>query len=252
MKNSLRYGMPLLAGLNLLCQHAAGQASRPDSSLVAAAIYRLGQRYTTAIGSESRLYNGPEYVDYVLPGTQGHRFFGTAEARPASISYAGHTYTGVPLRYDLVRGQLVVLAPGSGLALQLLNERVAGFSLDGHSFIRLVTDSSGNSPVRTGFYDLLVDGPVQLLASHHKTLERRAGERSVESEITARDTYFLHKDQHYYPLAKATELFRLFPKDKAALRQFSKDNKLSFRAEAREQSLSALVRYQATLAKSSP
>ncbi len=252
MKNSLRYGLPLLVVLNLLSQHAVGQAPGPDSSLVATATYRLGQRYSTDIGAASHLYNGPEYVDYVRPGTQGHRYFAATEARPASISYAGHTYVGVPLRYDLVRGQLVLLAPGGALAMRLLNEQVASFSLSGHYFIRLVTDSSGRSPIRTGFYDLLVEGPVRLLASHRKTLQQRSGESKVESEITAHDEYFLYKDQHYYPLAKAADVLRLFPKDKAALRQFSKDNNLNFNAEGREQALAALVRYQATLAKSSP
>lgn len=252
MKHRLRDGVLLLVVLTLLSQHATGQAWKADSSLVTAATFHLAQRYNTAIGAESRLYNGPEYVDYVRPGTQGHRFFASSEAQPASISYAGHTYAGVPLRYDLVRGQLVLPAPGGGLTMRLLNEQVTSFSLSGHTFIRLVADSSRSSPIRTGFYDLLVEGPVRLLASHHKTLQRRAGEAGVESEITAYDEYFLYKDQQYYPLAKAAEVFRLFPKNKVALRQFSKDNNLNFNAEGREQALSALVRYQATLAKASP
>ncbi|MGI4887414.1 MAG: hypothetical protein ACRYFR_20845 [Janthinobacterium lividum] len=181
--------------------------------------------------------------------TKGQPFFAANKVRTAAVTYGGHTYANVPLRYDLVRGQLVLTAPGGGREMTLLNEQVTRFVLDGHSFIRLAIDSIGNAPLRAGFYDLLVEGPVRLLALRRKTFQKRATNEGMESEITASDAYFVGKDRRYYPVDKAAELLRLFPDDKAALRDYIQNNHLNFKAESREQALVALVRYQATLAR---
>lgn len=231
-----------------LGQRVMGQSTRADSSLLVAAKRSLNHHYTSTLGDESRLYNGPEYISYVRHNTQGHRFFGPDTAQAAAITYGGHTYANVPLRYDLVRGQLVVTAPGGALTLLLVNEQVTRFAMGGHSFVRLVADSSGSSPVRTGYYDLLVDGPVQLLAARHKTYLNRPRAEGVESTITASNNYFLCKEHRYYPVNKAGELLRLFPEKRVALRQYIKSNGLKFNLDKREQALVALVRYQATLA----
>jgi hypothetical protein len=244
-------GLGLLLALGLarpaLAQRAALPA-RPDSSLVAAATHTLAQRYAAGLGYESGLYNGPLYTDYVRAGTQGHRFFGTSAPQSASLTYGGRPYEGVPLRYDLIRDQLVLTAPTGSQEMTLVSELVSGFVLDGHVFTRLEVDSSAGAPVRTGFYEVLVEGPARLVAAHHKTLQRRSSAGRVESEITASDAYFVEKNRRYYAVEKAGALLSLFPEHKAALRQYSRTNHLSFRPDARAQALAALVRYEATLA----
>lgn len=244
MRNLLFTGLALL--LLGLPRPGLGQSRPSDSTLVATAERRLHQQYTRAVGAESRLYNGPEYVSYLLPHTQGQPFFITAQALPATITYAGSVYTGVPLRYDLVRGQLVLSAP-SGREMSLVNEQVTRFELGEHTFIRLSADSAKAGLARSGFYELLVEGPVQLLAAHHKTLEKRSSAGRVESEITAKDEFLVRKDRRYYPVGNAAALQRLFPARKAALRQYIKEHKLVFGADERAYALSELVRYLASL-----
>lgn len=238
----------LILGLG---QRAQAQQAVADSSLLAAARHRLQQEYARGLGYALELYNGPEYLSDLPRNTQGHPFFSSRQAQPATITYGGYSYAGVPLRYDLLRKQLVLTAPGGGRDLTLVNEEVTRFTLGGHSFVRLVVDSS-SSAVRTGFYEVLVDGPVRLLAAHHKALQKRSTAEGVESEITTRDDYFLVQSQRYYPVAKAADVLRLFPQHKAALRQFASDNHLNFKPEGRALALVELVRYQATLAPASP
>lgn len=223
-------------------QPVFGQSRPSDSTLVATAERRLQQQYGRAIGAESRLYNGPEYVEYVPPQTKGQPFFLTAEAQPATITYGGNVYPGVPLRYDLVRAQLVLSTP-LGREMRLLNEQVTRFELGGHAFVRLALDSTQASLAKPDFYEVLVEGPVQLLAAHHKTLQERTAADHVEREITAKDAFFVRKNQRYYPVDNAAALQRLFPARKAALRQYGKEHKLSFRAAERADALSELVRY---------
>ena len=223
-----------------------GQRRPSDSTLVATAERRLQQQYTRAIGAEARLYNGPEYVNYVPPHTQGQPFFLTDQAQPATITYAGNGYSGVPLRYDLVRGQLVLASP-LGREMSLVNEQVTRFELGEHVFVRLALDSTQAAPAKFDFYEVLVAGPVQLLAAHRKTLQQRAAADHVEREITARDAFFVRKDRRYYPVENAGALQQLFPARKAALKQYSKAHKLRFKAEERAAALRELVRYLGSL-----
>ncbi|MEJ7664702.1 MAG: hypothetical protein WKG07_36895 [Hymenobacter sp.] len=222
-------------------QPVFGQSRPSDSTLVATAERRLQQQYGRAIGAESRLYNGPEYVEYVPPQTRA-AFFLTAEAQPATITYGGNVYAGVPLRYDLVRAQLVLSTP-LGREMRLLNEQVTRFELGAHAFVRLALDSTQASLAKPDLYEVLVEGPLQLLAAHHKTLQELNGGGPRGKEITAKDAFFVRKNQRYYPVDNGAALRRLFPARKAALRQYGKEHKLSFRAEERADALSELVRY---------
>lgn len=247
MKSILLNALSILIALGL-SHRAAGQLAPPDTALLAAASGRLSQQYTSSRGRELGLYNGPEYRDYVQGNTQGSLFFAHDNAQPATLVYAGHTYANVLLRYDLLRDQLVLAAPGSSRQLRLVSEQVARFTLSGHSFIRLVVDSSASSPVRTGFYDLLVEGPVRLLAAHRKIRQQSSRAEGVQRELLARDDYFVYKGHRYYPVGKGADVVRLFPQYKVALRQYMQDNQLNFKPEGRELALAALVRYLASLA----
>ncbi|WP_375416495.1 hypothetical protein [uncultured Hymenobacter sp.] len=225
---------------------AHGQAT--DSSAWATAASTLRQRYAAGLRYDSRLYDGPEYVNYVKGYVRGHPFFESAEEQEATIVYGGATYVGVPLRYDLLRGQLVLAHPPSGQQLRLVNEKVARFRLGGHTFIRLVADSNAQeSVIRTGFYDLLVEGRTQLLAFRRKSAQARNTAEGREGEISQKNEFFLQAEGRYYSVTSAKQVLRLLPADKAALRQFSRAQKLKFSEASREQSLVALLRYYDSL-----
>ena len=227
----------------LLANKALGQAVGPDSSALAA----LGQRYAAARGAESRLYNGPAYAGYTAPFVKGQPFFESAAPQLATVDYDGNTYADVPLRYDLVLGQLVLQVPSGVTEMYLVNEKVARFALGGHTFVRLVADAAG-SPAPTGYYDLLVEGPVRVLAARRKDVQTRATFEGMQGEISQIDEVFIYKDRRYYPVSKAKELLRLFPESKGPLRAYIRAQKLPFNAAGREPSIAAVVRYYATLA----
>jgi len=246
---TILYGL----GAGLLGTPALGQAVvSPDSSARLAAAGSLRQHYAQTLRYESRLYDGPEYVSTVRHYVVGHPFFGSAEPQPATIEYGGATYPGVSLRYDLLHDQLVLPAPQGGLHLRLVNENVTRFQVGGHTFIRLAGTDSAGVLARPGFYDLLVDGPVQLLALRRKDLQERSTAGGMEGEITQKDEFFIYRGRRYYPAAKAGAVLALFPENKAALRKYIRAQKLKFSPARREEALVALIRYQATLAAPTP
>lgn len=236
------------ASILLLGLSGAARGQAADSSALTATASTLRQRYAAGRSFDSRLFNGPEYVEYVKSYVRGHPFFGSAEAQEGAITYGGATYAGVPLRYDLLRGQLVLSHPPSSQQLRLVNEQVARFSLSGHTFVRLVADSTAqDSPLRTGFYDLLVEGPVRLLAARRKDLQERNTGEGQEGEISQKNEFFLEKDNRTYPVGSAKAVLRLLPESKAALRQYVRAQRLKFGDASREQSLVLLLKYYASL-----
>ncbi|RYY13801.1 MAG: hypothetical protein EOO36_15260 [Cytophagaceae bacterium] len=226
---------------------AAAQTSATDTTRLVAA-NGLRQQYAHALRDTYGLYSGPAYTNYVRPGTVGHRFFATPDEQPATIVYGGQTYAGVPARYDLVRDQLVLTAQSRTSELRLVSERVARFTLGGHTFVHLSAASVAGSPLRPGFYDLLVAGPVAVLASRRKKYDERTENSLIVSEILDRRTdYFIRQGGRYYEVSKAGDVLRLFPKQRAVLREYAQTHNLQFDEAGREAALVELVRYQATL-----
>jgi hypothetical protein len=246
MKMLLLCGLGTLLGLPALAQTAA-----PDTSLLAATT-SLRQQYAHALRDESGLYSGPVYVNYVRPGTLGHRFFDSNEPQAATITYGGVRYADVVARYDLVRDQVVLSAQGGTLDLSLVKERVARFTLGGHTFVRVAADSATGLPERPAFYELLVPGPVRVLAAYRKKYSEHLEGRRIVGEVTARTDYFIQKDGRGYPVSKLGDMLRLFPQHKVALRSYAQTNKLAFDEAGRAAALVALMRYQATLGAATP
>ncbi|MGI4872218.1 MAG: hypothetical protein ACRYFX_13710 [Janthinobacterium lividum] len=236
----------LLCGLGpLLALPTLGQTVRADTSLLAAT-NSLHQHYASVLRDESGLYSGPAYVNYVRPGTPGHRFFDSDKPQTATITYGGIIYAGVRARYDLVRDQVVLSAQGGTADLSLVTERVACFTLGSHTFVRLSSDSALGLPERN-FYDLLVTGPVRVLASRRKKYEETLQDGHIVSELAARTDYFLVQAGRSYPVSKLGDVLRQFPQQRAALRSYARANQLEFDEARREAAIVALVQYRATL-----
>jgi len=235
-----------LAALLLGARAACAQQPAADTSQTVLA--SLQQRYTATQGYNLRLYNGPEYVNYVRRYVKGHQFFGTDELQPATIDYDGATYPGIPLRYDLVRGQAVLKAPLGALDLRLVNEHLTRFTLAGHTFVRLLPTANNGLPAAIEFYDLLLDGSTPVLVARSKKVLESMTPEGARGEVVERNEVFIGKAGHYYLVSKASAVLRLFPENKAALRKYVKDKALKFNLQNRESSINELMRYQRTLA----
>jgi hypothetical protein len=240
----------LAAGLTLLlCSPVLGQARAVDSTLVLAR-QAATAAYLEAVALESHVYNGPEYLNYDLSYMQGHQFFRDDEEVPGEIWYGGVRYAGVPLRYDIHRDQLVLTHPTSALMLQLINEQVQGFTIHGATFIRLHKDSLAAGTGKTGFYQVLADGPVKLLARRYKDMQETTTREGMTGEFRAIDRFFLLQDNNLVPVKRKKDMFKALASQRKALQQLVAAEKLAFgRNRNREGSLVALTRRYNELVK---
>ncbi|QJX48868.1 hypothetical protein HMJ29_18915 [Hymenobacter taeanensis] len=233
----------------LVCRTGYGQTGSAEVS-VSTNITTLKKQYEQSINLNSRLYNGPEYVFYdkLYRTKQGHQFFNEPELKPGEILYDGQRYSNIPLLYDTHLDQVVSTLPSNAITYRLINEKIQAFTLQNHTFVRLVAPPTPKTPIITGFYDLLFDGNAKLFAKREKSLEKRAEQNSVKIIFLESINYFIYKDNTYYPITSLNNFVSLFPENKASLQKYARTNKLKFNKANREVSLVKLAQYNASLA----
>ena len=240
----------LVTGAALLYGPTAhAQVPGPEARLPAAA-EALKQEYGAAAISYPYLYNGPEYADYTRKyhTRAGHQFYLQPEVLPGSANYNDREFPNVRLQYDLVRDQVVLSQPGNPLMLRLIDEKVRAFSVDGHRFVRLVADSAGI--IRTGYYELLADGPVQVLAKRTKTMYEHLNKPYVDVSFVEASRLYMQKAGRYYAVRSKGTVLRLFADRSAEMQQYLKAHRLRFDKTARESTVAELTRYYNELALS--
>ena len=181
------------------------------------------------------IYNGKEYLFYTFK-MEGDPFFGTGIYGDGSVnfvegwvSYNGRKYGLVPLLFDLVRDQLVVLSPDKKTPIVMHNEFVDSFSIFGHTFIALNEDHKQNL-YNTGFYDLLYNGQrVQFLERHVKLLNPRIQGTTMTTIFQSKNRFYIHKNGLYYLVSGKKDMFRVFSDHLRELKKVMRQNHLKLR-----------------------
>jgi hypothetical protein len=191
------------------------------------------------------VFNGKEYVDFDSY-IKGHQKFESEDWEEGSIEYDGIRYENIPMFYDLVKQEVVVQHYDLYYKITLLNERITRFSLLGHTFTRLVADTTTSPVIRTGIYDQLYDGKVKMLVKRAKIIYETLSPQGREQEFLSQDGYFLWKDGVYYPVKSKKSVLNVFKNQKKALQKYLRENRIVFK-ENREKAMAKMAAYYDTL-----
>lgn len=203
--------------------------------------------YNSSTKRQSLLFNGSEYKESDVEA-QGHPYFGNEYMEEGSIHYEDELYSHIPMLYDVVKDRIIIEHydhTGRGVKLILHEERIKSFSLEGHNFIRISNDSLNNS-LKPGFYHLLYDGLVKVLAKRRKTVSETLDQRGVETSYEIKDYYLILRDDVYYSLSGRSSILRILKDKKKLLTQFIREARLDFR-NSKEDAIVRTVKYYDTL-----
>src|SRR5687768_1130670 len=106
--------------------------------------------YYDAMGEQSPLYNGREYVEYSGTIQVGHPFYNTTEFSKGSITYEGMVFNDAMILYDIVKDKVIIRHFNQIFRIDLPVEKIQDFRVLDHHFIRLYPDSTGI--IEEGFY----------------------------------------------------------------------------------------------------
>ena len=200
--------------------------------------------FNTALGEESPLYNGPEYYFY-SPVIKGNAYVFDANAfNPGSVFYDGIKYSSVPMLYDIYKDEVVVLLYNNFSKFTLVKPRVQWFNLLDHHFVNVNADTLGiNSPLKSGYYDELYKGKLQVLVRREKSQQNNSnGMGILETYFSATRDIFLRKNNAYYPVGSAGTLLNILKDRKKELQQYIKTNGIKFRSDP-EQAMVRIASY---------
>lgn len=245
--------LPLASLLTTFLLLAGGNASQaqsqppppPAAAYAAPAPAAARQIYTAADPISSLLYNGPEYVNYAMryAARVGHQFFLTPEPQPGSALYRAQPFDNLQLQYDVVLDQVVIKQPTSPLTLRLVNEKLDRFTIAGHRFEKLQADTTAGGLAATGYYEVLAEGPVQLLARRAKRQLERIESRVVRAEFVKADRLYAYRNGRYYPFNSKSAVQKLLADREPEIRAYMRQNKLKLNKKQFENSVLALVSY---------
>jgi hypothetical protein len=222
-------GLLLLACCSYTCVTIA-QTTTADTSNYAIAVQNAILAYHQYLSPQTSLYNGSEYVDYAYTITEGIPFFETSLFNIGSVEYNSMLYQNVPILYDEVLGEVVIQDTYGRGKIILNTEKVTAFNLLNHHFVRLSPDSTGKSPIRTGFYDVLYQGNISVYRRQFKKiLETITVSEGIRRTISIQDGYFIKKGTVYYVVSNKHDVLNITTDKKKEVQQFIRKNKLNIR-----------------------
>ena len=211
----------------LLISPISYSQNNSDTSFVSALKYMKGT-YTTVINDESNLINGREDVNYNYK-LIGHPYFEDRDWKAGKVHFDGSLYENVLLSYNLLTQQLIVKHFESYYRIELIKDKVADFSIPGHHFINLKNISSKVDGLDPGYYDLLSDGKIKVLARYRKEIHESVNSDRVERTVVSTTHYFVLKNSIYHRINNKASLLSLFNERKKEIKN-NTDNPPHYKA----------------------
>ncbi|MGH2648288.1 MAG: hypothetical protein ACRDE8_12000 [Ginsengibacter sp.] len=191
--------------------------------------------YNNYTDGNAPVYNGIDYL-YFTYRMHGDPFFESGDLTNGWVSYKGLMYSPLSIKYDIVRNQVAILLPDSNSRVVPDNEFIDSFSLAKHTFINLKEDYVQNL-YNTGFYDVLFNGHIQVVARRIKIMSDVIEDDAVIKIYTPSDHFYIHKEGIYYLVSNKKEVFRLFTNRKHQVKKLMRQQHIKFRRKDFENSL---------------
>ena len=219
-----------LSGL-FLFQRINAQTYLTDSAFYNQTVNNTVFFYINSLGKTTHLFNGSEYI-FNNHGVANHPFFGASQPVKGTIFYDGTLYPDVSISYDLSRDEVFINNnPGQDFNLKLITERIKYFSILNHVFVRINQDNNtkGYAPV-AGFYDLLYNGKITVLAKRKKQIEQ-AFKAEDSLRFVQYDEYLVKKNNIYYSVDSKSSLLNVFHDQKDKMKKYYRKSDLNFKKD---------------------
>jgi len=231
-----------LSSFLLISSVVFGQGTASDTAFLTKANTYARNIYSQSIGDQAGLYNGVEYRGFPIRNTdEGHPFFLSDDWIEGSVIYDGEEYSGVAIQYDIINDKVVIEQPYSHFKLELISEKIKSFSLPGHAFVRLLQNTNDSS-LSTGFYEVLYNGSVKVLAKRRKHTNQILDPGKITIQYIENDKLFIYKKGRFYTVKSKLSALSVFNDLKKEIRKFIRKNNINFRKE-RDHSMVLVARF---------
>ena len=241
MRRIFALGMLLL----LAALTVAYPQSSADTTFLRTAKVNTVSLYKQVLRAQSRLNNGRKYR--ASPHSlEEHPYYLSEDWITGSVVYDGEYFTEINLMYDLQQHVLVSEHYPSGNAIELVDEKLRSFTLQGHYFEKINADSVANSLPKTDFYEILYGGETKVVAHRQKLLRNEIDAQTIETNYDVRYRYFLFKNGVFFSVKSKSSMLKLMSDKKQELKRFLRQHKTAFQLD-RELMLKKLAEHYDSL-----
>jgi hypothetical protein len=180
------------------------------------------EQYHKSRSEKLEIYKGKQYYNYRYH--IGQPYFHINDFRPATIHYDGIQYDNIPLMYDLVRDEVVILHFNDYTKLILVNDYVESFTVSGYKYVHL---RKNNVVIPNGLYQVLYEGDVKCYKKNIKRKREKTTNLILELEIVESKKYFLENENGIVvSFQKMSGLLRNLKEKRRELKKYIKENTL--------------------------
>ncbi len=143
-----------------------------------------------------------------------------------SVLYNNIWYKTDALKLDVHTGELIIQTP-TLFSIIPIGYRINRFILGEKRFIRI--DSTGRSATKAGFYEVLLEGPLKVLAWRNAALEQKIEQLTLEREFIRNDEFFLQKQEALIKIVSKRNLYELLKDKKKQIKKTLRPLGLTFK-----------------------
>lgn len=191
--------------------------------------------------NKTRLFNGTEYAKHPA-NIQGHAYL-NEQYSLGTLRYQNINYIAVPLKYDLVKDELITLYLDGSSELKFIPEFVSNFSIDGHNFFYFSTDSLKGTSLSTGYYEAILTGQIGFYAKRRKIIKENISTQTIISKFLEEDRFFVKMNGSFYSVSGRRSLLKLFKDQRKELINFIQRSNLNFRDEPEQAMKEVITQY---------
>jgi hypothetical protein len=227
-----------LLSVCLLCTYFGIGQVITDSTFIKGNVALQWQGEQTKSGS--LLYNGTEYFynDSRLTGTP---FFATDSFTKGNLIYYGQLYTGIPLKFDVLRGEVVTYLHNPTFPVKLVTEKLKCFTIGSAVFVWV--EKTGGMP-EAGYYQVLYNGKASILAKRYKTIRETVSAEGVVREVVNHSNYYVLKNGIYHSVGSKGSLLDALSDQKSALSDYIDKSDVKFKKDPEYNMIRAAAYYE--------
>jgi len=219
------------------------QPTNDDSAFYNNSIQNIKSLYFSAVKEKAHINNGLAYEVYGH-GSIGSPFFMADTMIKGAVMYDGYLYQDVPLKYDMVKDELLTTYfYDSNVVMQLVKAKVNYFSISGHTFISL-NKSDQISDVLSGFCELLYnDKKTMVLAKRDKKFKLSARAEDQTSSFIQYNQYFVLKDDKNFLINSESDLLKMYGDKAQEVKNYMRSRKVKYKRNAEQAIVTATTFY---------
>jgi hypothetical protein len=189
----------------------------------------LYEHYSQLIHFFPDLHSGGQYFPSYR-GVEGHPFYISKNLDRNPLIIGEVAFEEVPLQYDIVDDVIVSVTPAKGQKSILNHEKIDGFGLEGHTFIR-IKEELPYFFHKNGFYRVVVAGEIDLFCKHRKLPAKNSGSMETGRKYEDRDWYLIRLEKDYHLVKRKKEAFELLGLKKKEVKPLLKKDRLRFKRD---------------------